>query len=1025
METMTENPITPTRRSPRLSKQANDKNDAFSPSKRQLEMSPEEKPELKRRVSPEKNVELYERDQKETENKNDGEDEEGGRKKGTSEDSINESEAKISSFSESSSLESSSSESSSSESILSENSSSSEDETSEAEKWGTDNGVEENIDHDEEMNTVPYLEMKERQEGSVPENMDYDQKYEQDVTMHNEGIDPESLEIEEDNDESNLRKEEEPDMIVTKQKSLKRAEVLVRDMDEEIWDNDDEVTARKVSFSQGTKSGSVDGSENTTKKDNTPKRTRILSSEDDTSEDSINTTFSNETSKYQTREEEEAPVAPRNIRYEFHFTLPPLEMMEIENTIKDNKNINSSNQERFRQCLNDFFTELRRLDPDTKILKWRDEVEFKDMGEHVPNNLVEIVRYFNGVRAKSLVGRNYLKVRIHTPNSFEVIQLHMQEWANLHRFKFKKCIIQAEEMEKIGNLVYSSKFTEKEAICKALGKTTGFEWGMKETAMSRSDAKMDYSKRVRSMSLFVPKGNGPAAINEASRFFSNGQKQVIRGIKQSFIFVKEERKHVGVDAKDNFTKLVGRQSLHQENLRSMFVPIFEKNIDNRLTTRSGIHMSIRELVLSIEAQQCPYKKEGKPSYLFIAINFTEDASEFYFDGSPGPATAGHIFEYYSHNEEEAQEMIQGLGKYAKKEVGSVFSGQAFKRSHWTANTGWEWKSSLKKFITPEKTILQQNIKEDHNVVILCLEKERNAKESERKAQGSKEIQEAKGKNSGEQLKQAVQKVAINTEEATLNLAEQQRSNQQTQTGKEFSSTNGLTATVGAEGSVVSASTMNTVEMLATKDKTSLHAIIAGDDEDDSLNSAVGSLKKAIPAVTVNDEYSITSSITNITSDTGRRSRSSLSTYDDNSGSSQTTCTQKENTGDEMEVENMATGSSIAAIIQEVDSIASMGIETVKGVIASATTSAQKKKAVAEFTQSQIRKLLRHQKTLNLNVEVEDHSQTQLNQQLEQKMTLDGTTSVATSNATFHNQQNNQNYMKNLMEAGNPETSQTS
>ena len=1020
MVTRSEVSITPTRRSPRFSKHANDKNEALSPSKRQLEVSPEEKPELKRRVSPDKNreAELCQTEQKETEDKNDGEDVDGGGATCISQDPINESEAKISNLSESSSSENISSESSSSESSISETSSSSEEETSEGEaKWGTDNEVEQNIDQDEEMDTVPYLDMTERDDWAVPVNKDYEQKYDHDITMNDEEGNQEIIEIEgKNNNEISPRKEEVTDMTLPTQQALENDEVLMGN-DEEISDNDDEETIRKVSFFQGTKSGSVDGSENTKKKDNTPKSARILNYEDDSSEDSINTTFSNETSKYQTREEEEATVAPRNIRYEFQFTLPPLEMMEIEDTINDRININSSEQERFRQCLNEFFTELRRLDPDTKLLKWRDEVEFKDMGDNVPNNLVDTVRYFNGVRAKSLVGRNYLKVRIHTPNSFEVIQLHMQEWANLHSYRFKKCIVQAEEMEKIGNLVYSSRFTEKEAICKALEKTTGFEWGMKETAMSRSDAKMDYSKRVRSMSLFVPKGNGPAAINEASRFFSNGQKQVIRGIKQSFIFVKEERKHVGVDAKDNFTKLVGRQSLHQDNLRSMFVPIFDKNIDNRLTTRSGIHMSIRELVLSIEAQQCPFKKEGKPSYLFIAINFTEDASEFYFDGSPGPATAGHIFEYYSHNEEEAQEMIQGLGKYAKKEVGSVFSVQAFKRSHWTANTGWEWKSSLKKFITPEKTFLQQNIIEDHNVVILCLEKKRIEQESTK-------IQEEKAANSEEHLKQTVQKVAINAEEVTLNLADQQRSNQKIHTENELSSTSEITSIVGVEGSVASANTINTAEMLATKDKTSLHAMIAGDDEDDSINSAVGSLKKAISAVTANDEYSITSSITNITSDTGRRSRSSLSTSDDISGSSQTTCARKENTVDEMEVETTSKESGIVAILQEVDSIASMGIETVKGVIDSATTAAQKKKAVAEFTQSQIRKLLRHQKILNLNVEKEDHSQTQLNKQLEQKMTLDSTSSVATSNAYFQNVQNTQNYNENSTETGNPKTSKS-
>ena len=129
--------------------------------------------------------------------------------------------------------------------------------------------------------------------------------------------------------------------------------------------------------------------------------------------------------------------------------------------------------------------------------------------------------------------------------------------------------------------------------------------------------------------------------------------------------------------------------------------------------------------------------------------------------------------------------------------------------------------------------------------------------------------------------------------------------------------------------MASASTMNTAEMSATKDKTSMHLIMAGDDEDDSLNSAIESLKKTISVVTVNDEHYITISITNITSDSARRSRSSLSSCDYIFGSSQSTCIQNENTGDAMEVETMLTESGIAAMLQESDSIASMGIETVK------------------------------------------------------------------------------------------------
>ena len=47
--------------------------------------------------------------------------------------------------------------------------------------------------------------------------MDYDQEYEQDATRDNERLDQENSEIEEEeNDESNLRKEEALDVILAK-----------------------------------------------------------------------------------------------------------------------------------------------------------------------------------------------------------------------------------------------------------------------------------------------------------------------------------------------------------------------------------------------------------------------------------------------------------------------------------------------------------------------------------------------------------------------------------------------------------------------------------------------------------------------------------------------------------------------------------------------------------------------------------------------------------------------------------------
>ena len=69
-------------------------------------------------------------------------------------------------------------------------------------------------------------------------------------------------------------------------------------------------------------------------------------------------------------------------------------------------------------------------------------------------------------------------------------------------------------------------------------------------------------------------------------------------------------------------------------------------------------------------------------------------------GQTGPGGAAHIFTFYESVQEEAIQMIRGMGRYIARLQGSTIATSLFETEHFEATRGWKYEKKLKKFITP-------------------------------------------------------------------------------------------------------------------------------------------------------------------------------------------------------------------------------------------------------------------------------------------------------------------------------------
>ena len=198
----------------------------------------------------------------------------------------------------------------------------------------------------------------------------------------------------------------------------------------------------------------------------------------------------------------------------FQLMLPPaLEDEEDENNIGYRDNYT-----RIRNIINTFVTQVRLFDEKAEIISWKSDKDFSFLPQgDLPENVAEIAKYFKGFR-KRMRGdrRTYIKVGIHTSNSFAKLEEDLDGWADLYSYTLKRCLIQSNDAGYVGWICYTSQYTNTKQWREYLTTKTGYEWGFKMVPVTSTDKHIKWNQRLKAIGIYVPTQNTEEAKYEIS-----------------------------------------------------------------------------------------------------------------------------------------------------------------------------------------------------------------------------------------------------------------------------------------------------------------------------------------------------------------------------------------------------------------------------------------------------------------------------------------------------------------------------
>ena len=161
------------------------------------------------------------------------------------------------------------------------------------------------------------------------------------------------------------------------------------------------------------------------------------------------------------------------------------------------------------------------------------------------------------------------------------------------------------------------------------------------------------------------------------------------------LFTKPERNMPDDQSAIAYKKLVMRQSAHSVSLQAQFSADIEINIDEVITPKKGQTQTFRQMILGIKSHS---NGPTNGMSLFQSVDFTANSGTQWFNGVRGPGGAGHIFSFYQPLEQEARQMIRGLGIFLAKTFGTRSMIKCFGQDYWRATLGWKWKTNSKSLI---------------------------------------------------------------------------------------------------------------------------------------------------------------------------------------------------------------------------------------------------------------------------------------------------------------------------------------
>ena len=361
-------------------------------------------------------------------------------------------------------------------------------------------------------------------------------------------------------------------------------------------------------------------------------------------------------------------------------------------------------------------------------MKWSSKVvEMVSSPDNIPNDPLELSEYFNGYNPKTDSGKQqYLRVRICSAIHKRTVLDLGKSFSATHSGSFNILPVQTEESVCVGNLIYSSRFTDTDHISNYLQKKTGFEWGFQFKQLRSNDNNPDWRKRAKIQTFHVPADKKEVAIAFLKKQFSLSSEVMpeFPHFTQKYLFAPLDHEHAEFpndEALANHKTTIDRHAFHLDILEAKFTNSITGNLDRVINTRTGKKATLRELILSIKVQK-PGVLHHSP--LFHAVDFIRDSRSVSFHKNErGPGGSGHVFTFYKRNMEEAVSMIRGLGIYIGKVFGRARTYKYFSADHWKINDGWRWSTTHNKFITRESMQIRYNVAHDFNAAVLLLESE--------------------------------------------------------------------------------------------------------------------------------------------------------------------------------------------------------------------------------------------------------------------------------------------------------------
>ena len=443
----------------------------------------------------------------------------------------------------------------------------------------------------------------------------------------------------------------------------------------------------------------------------------------DTNEDDENTIHSDQTSHHQNKEQMNKQIPPKFVRYRLGASLENDNLLDllVENDTKTSKSEPTvPPAARFRKILMSMVEKIKSLSPNACFISWKNDKTYSKLRlnpDDFPKEVKDIAIFFNGFKAKMRDnGRVYFSFCLHLPRlNGKTVLDEMAEWASVQSYTFYQCDIQAEKSKVIGWLVYSFEFSNVDALKQYFMSRTNFEWGFKITGPIDYDKNSPWKDRTKALQVMVPAENEEIARGKISETFQ--QRSTIENYKKfsdCYIYIGNHREHKHGNMKIIFDSIVRRHEFHKAHINLTCVSYIIKDIDIKTNTAQEIDMSLREMILNIPSNSNEYGSR----FLYQSVDYTQDFSRVWWNGSPNQGSAGYILSFFEWDANEALEVSKGLGAYLGRLFGKSGIYDFFTEKHWEAMKSWEWCDEFQKFSTPEARGLAHNVIYDPTVQIM-------------------------------------------------------------------------------------------------------------------------------------------------------------------------------------------------------------------------------------------------------------------------------------------------------------------